>query len=154
MTELARLEAVLHDLALPEGQWVVSGSGVLVLSGIERTRPMGDVDVFVATRTWFETLEDGGWDVWTTAPDDPARRADPPYLRRVMHDFEVNLFFQWRFRDVGNIDVNQRIAEAVHVRGWPCMPLSYMLAWKKWVGREKDMDDIRLLERCVERGAA
>jgi hypothetical protein len=35
------------------------GLGVMCLHGIERDRPMGDVDIFVATRVWFDLLFGG-----------------------------------------------------------------------------------------------
>jgi hypothetical protein len=110
--EKQRLLKVIADLNLPEGQWFLSGSGVLVMHGIDRGRPMGDVDIFLATRPWFELLGSSlfdynrqNWNVFTTNPEDPKRRVDPPYLYKEMHGIEVNIFFNWRHRSVGDIDV-------------------------------------------------
>lgn len=165
MNERDRLEHILTQLDLPQGQWVVSGSGVLVLHGIERSRPMGDLDIFVATRLWFSLLNqsiaaptppDGAgeraslWSVWTTDPNDRARCVDPPYLFREVYGLEVNVFFNWRRRGIGDIDVAFWMANAEYVSGWPCIPLQFLLDWKVEVGRAKDRDDIPVLQRHLE----
>jgi hypothetical protein len=145
MNERTRLERILCDLNLPEGQWVINGSGVMVLHGIERPKPMGDLDIFCTTRLWFDLLAEGSWKVWTTGPEDPRRCCDPPYLYRDMYGLEVNIFHGWRRREVGNFDPAFYIYNAEKVAGWPCAPLQFLLDWKQEVGRAKDVDDIRIL---------
>jgi hypothetical protein len=165
--EKPRLIRVLKDLSLPKGQWVLSGSGVMCLHGIERDRPMGDVDIFVATRVWFDLLFGGlyktisgpprsldGWSVFTTEPTDPDRRCDPPYLFKEMHGIEVNIFSDWRLREVGNIDAAKLIREAEMVEGWPCATLEFLLDWKDQVGRAKDTRDIEVLRKHLSRRKA
>ena len=157
--EKERLVRILCDLNLPEGQWILSGSGVLCLHGIERDRPMGDVDIFVATRLWFEILRsamysEDTWKVWTTDPEDPARRSDPPYLYKEMHGIEVNIFSAWRRRQVGNIDVAWWIANAEMVDGWPCVALQFLLDWKDALGRAKDATDIERIQEYLKRRKA
>lgn len=159
--EKPRLLRILRELDLPEGQWVLNGSGVLVMHGIERDRPMGDVDIFVATRLWFDLYHaslmappsDGQqppWSIFTTDPDDPKRRCDPPYLFRDMHGIEVNVFSNWRRRSVGDIDVNWSILNAEMIEGIPCYPLRGILDWKEQVGRAKDSTDIAAIRRHLE----
>jgi hypothetical protein len=152
--ELVRVERALLTLAgegaLPDGNWIVSGSAVLVLHGLVRSRPVGDLDLFIATEDWFSLYHTHQWDLITTDPNDPARRCDPPYLSRVIGGLEVNVFFEWRTRRWGNFDVNYKIAHAETVRGWPCVPLRVVLAWKQEVGRSKDTDDIQLLVQHLQ----
>lgn len=38
-----RLERILGELALPEGQWVLSGSGILTLHGLDRHKDVHDI---------------------------------------------------------------------------------------------------------------
>jgi hypothetical protein len=161
--EKPRLIRVLEDLDLPEGQWVLSGSGVMCLHGIERDRPMGDVDIFLATRTWFRYYHEGlvglldpntqnhPWKVFTTDPDDPDRRCDPPYLYKEMHGIEVNIFSSWRLRGIGDINASELIRDAEMVEGWPCASLEFLLSWKDEVGRAKDTKDIEVLKKHLER---
>jgi hypothetical protein len=162
--ERERVLKILEDLNLPDGRWVLSGSGVMILNGLERHKPMGDLDIFVATRTWFDLLEQKErrldrpsnfeqrvpvcvpkWEVFTTDPDDPMRRSDPPYLYGIMHGLEVNIFHGWRKRGIGDIDVAFWICNPEVVEGWPCIPLQFLLDWKQQVGRDKDQQDIKLL---------
>ena len=165
--EKPRLLKILSELDLPEGQWLLSGSGAMVMHGIERGRPMGDVDIFVATRVWFELyhrdffngtmqgvrLEDGRkrWQIWTTHSEDVAARCDPPYLVKEMHGIEVNIFHSWRQRDVGNIDVAFWMLNADVVDGIPCVPMQFLLDWKEQFGRAKDRDDIATLSAWLAR---
>lgn len=163
-TEKPRLLRILRELDLPEGQWVLNGSGVMVMHGIERHKPMGDVDVFVATRVWFDLYESAliqraaygveqDWRVFTTDPDDPKRRCDPPYLYRQIHGIEVNVFSAWRRRGIGDIDVNWMVLNAELVDGVPCASLQSLLDWKEQVGRDKDSRDIHAIRRHLERVA-
>lgn len=149
MTEHETVLAICRELALPAGQWVIAGSGAMIMQGItavDRGKPMGDLDVFVATRTWFKMLEDPRWCLFTTDPDDPKRRSDPPYLTRKMHGLRVDVFFGWRVRHVGDMDVAFWILNAVDVEGVPCARLQFVLDIKRELGRAKDVWDIRVLE--------
>jgi hypothetical protein len=153
-----RLKKILYELDLPAGQWVLSGSGVLVLNGIERDRPMGDVDIFVATRTWFTlffrdlmSYERNPWGIFTTEPNDKKRRSDPPYLFKQIHGIEVNIFQSWRRRGIGDIDVAFWLANPQIVEGFPCVPVQFLLDWKEEVGRAKDQTDIERIREWLQR---
>ena len=166
-SEAPRLKKILYELDLPAGQWVLSGSGVMVLHGIERDRPMGDVDIFLATRSWFDLYHAGlffgvmqgarledkreGWKIWTTHPNNPAERSDPPYLFKTIHGLEVNIFSGWRKRGVGDIDVAHWIHNAQRVDGIPCIPLQFLLDWKDAMGRAKDATDIERIREHLKR---
>lgn len=145
MTEREKLERILGQLGLSPDAFLVSGSAVIFLHGVPRDRPMGDVDIFVPTRTWFELQKDRRWKVWTASPSIPSCRCDPPYLAREIEGLEVNVFFAWRRRGVGDIDVNLWFANGEWVDGWRCVPLPMVLHWKEEMGRAKDLDDILLL---------
>ena len=113
---------------------------------------MGDVDIFCATRLWFSLLTATGWSVFTPHPNDRAACCDPPYLYKVMEGLEVNIFFNWRRRGVGDIDVPFWMNNPVMVAGYPCTDLNFMLDWKRSMGRAKDHDDIIELERHLGKG--
>lgn len=147
--ERERLVAILRDLDLPPGGFCLSGSAVLVLHGIQRSKEMGDLDIFIPTRTWFQLYESGEWSLWTTDPEDPTRRHDPPYLIREVRGLEVNVFSEWRKRGVGDIDVAFWTCNSELVKGWPCVRLEFVLNWKEAVGRDKDLDDIKLLRQYL-----
>jgi hypothetical protein len=147
MHDRDRIKKIAEELNIPAERWVLGGSGVMVMHGIERK--MRDVDIFTSTATWFGLFGTGDWDVFVTDPDDPQRRCDPPYLYRVMHDIEVNIFFNWRRRGRGDIDVAFWVHNTEMIDGIPCLPLQFLLDWKMEVGRAKDIDDISALKEFL-----
>jgi hypothetical protein len=163
VTERERVVLICQSLPVwgwPKDQWFVNGSGSMIMHGItaeERGKPMGDLDVFVATRRWFELLWQEhprlpgmrikAWALHTTDPEDGLRRQDPPFLRRRLRDLDVDVFQSWRVRHVGDFDVAFYMANSVVIEGVPCVPLQFILDWKSEVGRAKDQIDIEVLKR-------
>lgn len=160
MTSRERITRILSELQLPASNYMINGSGSMILQGIteeERGRPVGDLDIFCATRLWFDlwsyrhnnkTSESLRWQLVTPNPDDSRRRCDPPILRTFMYGLEIDVFHSWRWRTYGNFDVNGIIANSVLVENrWPCAKLEFILAWKREVQRDKDLADIKVLER-------
>jgi hypothetical protein len=162
VNEVERIKRICRDLNLPDKQWILNGSGVLALHGIDRGRPMGDMDVFCTTEAWFRMLRreelliddaPGGqlgryvsWNVFTTDGRDPRRMCDPPYLYAEMYGLEVNIFFSWRERPhergAGDMYIPDYIAAAEIVDGIPCAPLGFLISWKLTTGRTKDLTDV------------
>jgi hypothetical protein len=167
VTERERVIAICSDLPVwgwPRDQWFINGSGSMIMHGItaeERGKPMGDLDIFVATHRWFQLysetsqrqLVDGSWsreprwDLHTTDPKDRLRRCDPPFLRRNLAGLDVDVFQSWRVRQVGDFDVAFYMANSVVIDDVPCVPLQFILDWKSEVGRAKDQVDIEVLKR-------
>ena len=156
MTGRRRVTRILDELALPSNQYMINGSGAMLLQGISeevRGRPIGDLDIFCATRLWFDLYHKDFWQLVTPNPEDPDRRCDPPILRSFMYELEINVFSSWRWRTYGNFDVNGIIRNAILVDGrYPCAHLNFILAWKKEVRRDKDITDIEVIERFKSRG--
>jgi hypothetical protein len=147
------IHAIMDDLKLPPERYLLGGSAAMVLSGLERKKKMGDLDIFCDTEFWFKLRNDLAWTVWTPDPMDPASRCDPPYLVRHKYTLEVNAFFNWRRRGVGDIDLNFWMANKVEIDGLPCVPLQLLLDVKRSWGRAKDVDDILILEHHLGEGA-
>lgn len=159
--ECERIHKIWNALALPDGQGMLNGSGVLALHGIERGRPMGDMDVFTTTQAWFDILNgrnqtrmaDGppghrlvDWHVFTTEGRDPRRQCDPPYLYATMYGLEVNIFYSWRQRPdddgAGDMYTPHYLRAAEVVDGIPCAPIGFIIHWKLTTGRTKDLTDV------------
>lgn len=153
MTERERIISICQSLPVwswPRDQWFINGSGSMIMHGItaeERGKPMGDLDIFVATRRWFELLSKGAWDLRTTDPENAMRGSDPPFLRRSIMGLPVDVFQSWRMRHVGDFDVAFYMCNSVLIDGVPCVPLQFILDWKSEVGRAKDQVDIEVLKR-------
>lgn len=154
MTSRECITRILDELAFPHTQYMVNGSGAMILQGItekERGRPVGDLDIFCATRLWFDLLDKGVWQLVTPNPDDPNRRCDPPMLRAFMYGLEVNVLSTWRWRTSGNFDVNGLIRNAILVDGrYSCAHLNFILAWKRETRRKKDIEDVEVIEYFKE----
>jgi len=150
MSERDKIIGICEALALPKDQYCVCGSGVMVMHGIEREQPMGDLDIFCTTALWFHLYEsiEGGltWGLFLPEPYDAETRCDPPYLFITMMDLEVNVFFDWRLRERGNINVNDMLHGATEIDGIPVASLMLLYQWKNEVMRAKDEPDMRAIE--------
>lgn len=151
MSERTKIIAICEALDLPKDQYCVCGSGVMVMHGIERDQPMGDLDIFCTTGLWFKLYEsiEGGltWGLFLPDPYDAESRCDPPYLFLEMNNLEINVFSDWRLRERGNIDVNEMISGATEIDGIPVASLMFLYQWKNEVMRAKDEPDMRAIER-------
>lgn len=181
MNEVKRIVKICRELALPSDQWVLNGSAVLALHGIDRGRPMGDMDVFCSTEAWFETYHSmivgiamsasrgsgtpSTWQIVLPDGDNHEERCDPPFLRRSMYGLEVDLYFQWRRREAGPDDYDPRryieAAEDIYPHGQdggelygpvPCVPLPFIIGWKMGMGRVKDLRDVALIKEYLGQG--
>jgi hypothetical protein len=165
--EIRRIHNICDELDLPSDQWVLNGSAVLALHGIDRGRPMGDMDVFCSTAAWFEIYhqmivgiamrgEPNRWELVLPDGDNIEERCDPPFLRRSMHGLEVDLYFQWRRRENGPDDYDPRRyiehAEFISTDGTdhlPCVPLGFIIGWKLGMGRAKDYRDVAAIKQYL-----
>lgn len=149
LSDRERLDKVLEALKLPRGQWCLSGSSVMELHGIDRERPMGDIDIFVSTALWFQLYESTALIWGLSIPDsaDTAERCDPPFLYVELLGIEINVYYDWHHEAV---NVAFWIHNAEMVEGWPCIPLQFLVDWKKSLGRAKDVTDAAAIEAWME----
>lgn len=141
------LITILNILDLPKHQFVVVGSGILMMRDL---RKAGDLDIFCTTELWFDTLwedESDRWGVYVPNGYNPEERCDPPFLYRTVNGIEVNMFFSWRQREQGNLNVSDAIAAAETINEFPCQTLKDLMDWKSTVMRDKDIADLELIEK-------
>lgn len=104
MTSRERLIEAVNRLNLPVGEYIVGGSGSMVLHGMDRE--LGDLDIFCTTRLWFRLMrqdDDAGMsDFYLVIPSDKTHeRFDPPILRKWYDDLQylkVDVFNAWKTR--------------------------------------------------------
>lgn len=161
--ERQRIIDICDNMHFPPDEYIVVSSGSMIMHGItqeERGKPMGDLDIFCTTSLWFhltnqvsfsETdderllLRKEQWNIVVPNPRDKTRRADPPILRRMLYGLNVDVFFNWRTRPKGNLDVNFLLNQAIFINDIPCVPMQHVYDWKCEVGRAKDQRDIEIL---------
>lgn len=156
MNERERVIRIWQELFLDPTQCVINGSGSMVLQEVPRPRPMGDLDIFCTTRLWFQVLgRHDGWRLDTPDPSNWSVCCAAPVLRRDMHGLRVDMYFD-NFSPSGKLGTFQPalcMRNAVRVQGIPCVPLPLVLAWKREVGRQKDLDDVHILEQLLGESA-
>ena len=127
--ELFRL---LEALQLPPNDYVVFGSGPLVVRGI--VKDTQDLDVVCRGPAW-ET-------VCTLAPP---RRVQPwDVLLVSLHDGGLTFGTRWA---IGDVDTDQLIDTAETIDGLPFARMEHVISYKKLLGRPKDLAHLEALAR-------
>ena len=125
MKRFKELLSQLKRLNLPNEQYAVFGSGPLAIRGL---RESNDIDIIVKPRLWKELI-----------------KKYPVYNKEKLSikvgDIEIfNNWLPW-IKDSETL-----IDDADIFNGIRFVKLKYVLIWKKAFGREKDKEDIRLIE--------
>jgi hypothetical protein len=125
----------LCSLALPAGDYVVTGSGPLLAHGLRDVER--DLDIVARGDAWKAVL----------------RLADPVvplsgYGCLVsLFGGHIEVFDRWL---PGSPGPDAMIEAAEWVQGIPFSPLSEVLAWKERLDRPKDQEDVRLIRRHLK----
>ena len=127
MKELLRK---LKRFNLPESKFAIFGSGPLGVRGLRQIR---DLDVIVTNDLWAELsakfpVEDLG-----------------THKRITLGNIEV------LSKPVLDFSAEDLIAEADVIKGTRFVTLERTLEWKKKMGRKKDIEDVNLIEKYLER---
>jgi len=123
----------VRESGLPSGGYALFGSAQLCVRGL---RSCHDMDIIVTQPVWEACLADGRW-VGSVAP------SGSPSLKKG----NLELVRTWM---PGEWDVDRLIAEAETIEGLPFVKLDQVLAWKRISGREKDRDDVELIEQFMQ----
>lgn len=125
----------LKALQLPSGEFAVFGSGPLLVRGIITDSP--DLDVIVRSDAWDDLARDHG-----------SRRTrefdvDLIEITRLVGGSPRVLSFgrEWR---IGDVDVDALIDDAEMIDDLPFVRLHHVLAYKRLLGRPKDLEHLRL----------
>ncbi len=121
----------------PSGHYIVVGSGIMVVKGIRDTQ---DLDI-VVSEALFEQCKAEGWETheWTKA-----HIPGKPWLRKG----NVELYIEIS-RKTGGIPLEGLLAEAEVIQGIPFITLERLIDFKKEYGRQKDFEDIEMIEQYL-----
>lgn len=122
---LEKLEE-LKCLKLPHGDYAITGSGPMAIRGL---REANDIDVVVKKTLWLELL----------------KRFVPCDLKHMR---------------IGNIEIwgdfinlTERMEKVIDsselIDGYPFVTLQDTLSWKKFLNREKDQKDIKMIDHFI-----
>ncbi len=122
----------LRLLNLPVKQYAIFGSGPMAVRGL---RHANDLDLLIKKDLWDELAK-----IYPLDEKGVALRAG-----------HIELFSHWEpwFKDTDKL-----IDTAEIIDGLPFVRLSYVLEWKKQMGREKDKQDVILIENYLAEQAS
>jgi len=129
--------ANVKSLNLPEGSYIVYGSGPMAAAGI---RESGDIDMLVNKKV-FDRLKREGWQEINKGPN------DKPLVRDI---FEAHL--HWEFSPY-KPKLKHLLDTAREVNGVPFASLEEVRKWKAASGRPKDIVDIELINKHMRKHA-
>ncbi len=123
----------VRDLNLPLGKYAIFGSAPMVVRGLKEYR---DIDMVVSEDIW-EELSKKGW---------PIKYSEfgNPFL--CYKEMEIGKDF-WQ---PGVWNMRELINEADVIEGLPFVKLERVLEYKKMLGREKDLEDVKKIENFLQ----
>lgn len=120
----------LKDLNLPHGTFAIFGSGPIAIRGL---RDSHDLDIIVKDHVYKKLC-----DAY------PNQAKTSPFAFIQIGNIEIGN--QWLN---SSEHINEMIDTAEIIDGFPFVQLHYVLAWKKQMGREKDLKDVVLIEEYI-----
>ena len=122
--------AEVQKLDLPLGQYVVIGSGIMAQLGLRETN---DVDIAVTPDLYAKLRASGEWE--------EEERYGKIFLKK--DAVEINPRLDW---ESYSTTAEEAIASATIIDGVPFMNLNELVAFKRALGRVKDLIDIVIIE--------
>ena len=121
-------------LNLPLDQIIVIGSGILDQLGI---RPASDIDLAASSDLMKKLSEESG--DWLKKFDDNQR------FYFVKDDGSAEVWDGWEF-DRQAVSYGELLSQSVEYDGVRFVNLEFLSRWKKWRSREKDVQDVKLID--------
>ena len=121
-------------LNLPLDQIIVIGSGILDQLGI---RPASDIDLAASSDLMKKLSEESG--DWLKKFDDNQR------FYFVKDDGSAEVWDGWEF-DGQAVSYGELLSQSVEYDGVRFVNLEFLSRWKKWRSREKDVQDVKLID--------
>lgn len=123
----------VKELGLPLDQIIIIGSGILDQLGIRQST---DIDVAVDRATLEKIAGDSDW----------AEKLDTNQRRYLVKcDGSAEIWDGWEI-DGRIVEYDELLDYAVEYDGVKFVNLDFLRRWKNWRGREKDIQDVRLID--------
>lgn len=126
----------IKELNLPNGEYVVVGSGIMGALGI---REINDVDLCVSSKILQTFKEKDGWRSY--------KKWNKTFLENKGKNIDMFSQLAWEGYQTTR---EKAIETAEHINGVPFLNIEETIKFKEALGREKDMEDIKLLEECLD----
>lgn len=133
LEENKKLFQNIRSLNLPIGEYAIFGSGPI---GIRDLRKINDIDVIVTEKIFNKYLDKPGWEIKYTYNNGHR------FERLTNDDLVIEMWKDWYV----NWNVKKLIKEAEIIEDMPFVKLEYLIKWKKFLSREKDLIDLELID--------
>lgn len=131
----------IKALHLPIGEYAITGSGPL---GIRNLREINDIDIIVSSTLWDALSEKYG-------VIDTGVIKKIIFPRGIIEAMGENSFYSVPHDAFAPL-ISERILHADIIEGLPFESLEHVLYYKRKMGREKDLQDIRIIKAWQHRG--
>lgn len=125
----------LKELNLPKRKYAIFGSGPMCIRGL---REVGDLDIIVTM------------DIYNDLKNNPDFKMG--HRKKSGNEFlekdSIEVYKDWH---PGDWDVERLIKESETIDDFPFVKLEEVLKWKKLKQRDKDIEDIKLIEEYLNR---
>ena len=125
----------LKELNLPKNEYVILGSGPLVIRGLRGNNH--DIDILVTKKLWNKLIKE--YPVKIKEVKDKKRE--------FMKVGNISISYPW---DDSNLLKNV-FETADVVEGYKFASLEDMKLWKSYIGRDKDIEDVKLIEQYLNK---
>lgn len=122
----------IRALALPADQFIVAGSGVLDVFGLRESR---DIDLIVSSELFTE-LRDRGWKRFTEHDEQVLKYGDAEAWLSLPVNGTLKTY-------------EELLPEGVQIEEATFVSPRFLLEWKQYEKRPKDIKDIALLEEYL-----
>ena len=123
-------------LNLPLGKYTVFGSGPMAARGLKEAN---DIDILVTLDLW-NTLS-------KTMKQEKSKLSNTPFL---VYNKDNTITF-WKDMYPGKWDIDKLIKTSDIIDGVPFVKLTEVYRWKKMMNRDKDKNDMLLIEKYLNR---
>ena len=123
----------IKSLGLPNSDFAIFGSGPMMIHGLKEMRH--DIDIITRGAAWEKVKEMG--EVETAEMGDQ---------KVMLFNNRIEAFDGWA---PGNMNADKLIDEAEVIDGLPWVHIEHVLEYKKILNREKDQEDIKILEHYL-----
>lgn len=136
-----RIIDVVKDLNLPLGGYAVFGSAIMDVYGLKQSN---DIDLILSDELFDDLQKSSDWETIMKNPDINWQglvcKKDSP--------IEIEAFKYFPNPNY-NGDFTEMIIEATIIDGIPFVSIEKVLEWKKSLAREKDLNDVKLIDNFM-----
>jgi len=127
----------LKNFNLPKGGYAIFGSGPL---GIRNIRDTHDLDIIIDEKLFDKYKDMSDWEF-------KSFKRDGRYIEMIENN-GIEFYKKW---GPGDWNTSRLIDEAEFIDGFPFVKLKIVKEWKQISGRGKDLKDIQLIEKYLQK---